>query len=129
MTMQRVLVRAIAATAVGAAAAGGLSIAAWGATDSAQACAHYVAPPDSNGNNVWVSGSRRGCTGNVRLTIELFKSYWGVDGVVATGTGTGTNFEVTAKGACADLGHQKEVYGKLKDSSGGTWQGVKQKEC
>ena len=127
--MKRVFVRAIAATAIGAAAAGGLSLAAWGATDSVQACSHYVAPPDSNGNNVWVSGSRRGCTNNVRLTITLFRSYWGVDGEMATGTGTGANFEVTAKAACADVGAKREVYGKLKSSAGGTWQGVKQVEC
>ena len=127
--MKRALTRAIAATAIGAGVAGGVSLAAWGTTDSVQACNHYVAPPDSNGDKVWVSGSRRGCTNNVRLTIDLMRSYWGVDGVMATGTGTGTNFEVTARAACADVGHQREVYGKLKSSAGGSWQGVKQKEC
>ncbi|MEV0790954.1 hypothetical protein [Kribbella sp. NPDC050459] len=127
--MKRALTRAIAATTIGAAAAGGLSLAAWGTTDSAQACSHYVAPPDSNATYVWVSGSRRGCTNTVRLTLELMRSYWGVDGVMKTVTGTGVNFELTAKTTCATVGKGREVYGRLKSSAGGTWQGAKQTEC
>ena len=126
--MKRVFVRAMAATVVGAAAAGGLSLAAWGASDSVQACSHYVAPPDS-GANVWVSGSRRGCTNSVRLTIELKKTYWGVDGVVQTTHGNGVNFEVTALKSCSVPKHG-EFYGRLTSSAGGgPWQGVKQNEC
>lgn len=128
--MKRVFVRAMAATVVGAAAAGGLSLAAWGTTDSVQACSHYVAPPDSNSSIVWVSGSRRGCTNSVRLTLELKRSYWGVDGTMTTVHGTGVNFELKSTETCAFAGRGRTFYGKLTSSAGGgPWQGVKQTEC
>jgi hypothetical protein len=129
--MNRVLVRAIAATAIGAAAVGGVSVAAYAATDSVQACAKYVAPPDSTVNGyVWVSGSRRGCTDTRKLTVELYRSYWGVDGVYASKSGTGVNFEVTAKTTCSEAEGHGEFYGKAFTSGGGgTTQGAKNNEC
>ena len=127
--MKRVLVRAVAATTLGAAAAGGLAVASFAATDSVQVCDLYVAPPDNNGANVWVSGSRRGCSGTVTLTLELKKSYWGVDGVVNTAKKSGVNFELTSLDDCAEAG-RGTYYGRL-DSSGSerTKEGQKQTEC
>ncbi|MFK4088898.1 hypothetical protein ACI2LF_32590 [Kribbella sp. NPDC020789] len=127
--MKRVLVRTIAATTLGAAALGGVSVAAYAATDSVQACGTAVAPPDSRvGGNVWVTGGRRGCTNTIRLTIELYKSYWGVDGVEASKSSTGVNFDVTAITTCSEAG-RGEFYGKLTGSDGGKRQGEKNKEC
>jgi hypothetical protein len=124
--MKRVLVRAIAATALGAAAVGGVSVAAFGTADSAQACGFSVTPPDSNSLEVWVSGFRRGCTDTVRMTLELRKS--GVlDRPVATATRTGVNFDLTARGRCAQAG-PGEYYGVLKTDAR-TLQGPKQLEC
>ncbi|MFI5735631.1 hypothetical protein ACIA49_36310 [Kribbella sp. NPDC051587] len=129
--MNRVLVRAIAATAIGAAAVGGVSVAASAATDSVQACAKYVAPPDSQVNGyVWVSGSRRGCTDTRRLSVELYRSYWGVDPLIKNSSATGVNFEVTAKSTCSEAGGHGEFYGKAATSGGGgTTQGAKNNEC
>lgn len=127
--MKRVLVRAIAATALGAAAVGGVSAGAWATTDSVQACGTNVAPPDSRvGGNVWVTGGRRGCTNTIRLTIELFKTYWGVDGPKASKSATGVNFDVTAITTCSEAG-KGEFYGKLAGSDGGKRQGEKNNEC
>ncbi len=127
--MKRVLVRAIAATTLGAAALGGVSVAAYGATDSVQACGTNVAPPDSKvGGYVWVTGGRRGCTNTIRLSISLMKTYWGVDGSKADASGTGVNFDVTARTTCSEAG-KGEFYGKLKGSDGGNRQGEKNNEC
>ncbi|MFC9691886.1 hypothetical protein ACFTSF_25265 [Kribbella sp. NPDC056951] len=128
--MKRVLVRAVAATTLGAAALGGVSVAANAATDSVQACTISVAPPDSQVRGyVWVTGGRRGCTNTVRLTTELYRGYWGVDPVKASKSDTGVNFDVTAKTTCSEAGNHGEFYGKTKGSDGGSRQGPKNDEC
>src|SRR5687768_8937454 len=111
--MKRVLVRAVAATTLSAAAVGGMSVAAYGATDSVQACQMYVAAPESDSATVWVRAGRRGCSNTVTLTLELKKTGWGVGGVVDSVTRTGVNFELTASGRCAESGHG-EYYGRAK---------------
>lgn len=125
--MKRPFMRAVVAVLAGASAVGGVSAVAWANTETAQACVHYVDPPGS-AINVWVRGGRTGCTNNVSLTLELFRGYWGVDGVVRTAHGNGTNFSLLPNRPCAETGRQ-EYYGKLRSTAGGTWQGPKATRC
>ncbi len=129
--MKRVLVRAIAATTIGAAAVGGLTVAAYAASDSVQACGTAVAPPDSQVNGyVWVTGGRRGCTNTIRLTISLKKGRGAsLDPTKASASNTGVNFDVTAKTTCSEAGGRGNYYGVLKGSDGGSRTGEKQAEC